>query len=139
MIIAKITSMGSQISNVTDGSQDGYIASHGSVNSDVKIMAASTTSSAVTTWIRKPFHSIAHTSFGYLKYSTNRRLGRTSYSAIKPGVEASIKSKKVMEPTIQKAVKPCHTSHAPGSTEIGARSAGIKQICASWILSTLAP
>src|SRR5690554_3356113 len=128
MIAASTSKIGIHVTNTSAGLQTGGSSSQGSVYSESRTIAATKIRVTPTTWLLKPRQSMEQTSFGYFRYSTNKRLGRTSYSAMNPGVAASMNKRKAIEPTTQIAVNPCHASHRPGIAEIGANNAGIKHI-----------
>src|SRR5574343_349073 len=54
-----------------------------------------------TRWRRKPFHSMGNTSAGYFRYSTNRRLGRESYSLMNAGDAISSRARSATDRTTQ--------------------------------------
>ena len=80
----------------------GNACNHGRIKRRIAQMASTVKPMPANTCRRNPRHSIGTTSCGYFKYSTNKRFGRTSYSAIKPGVAASKNTNNTIQAITQK-------------------------------------
>ena len=128
-----------QVSQSLRRDQDGATVSHGRVSRTMAHTTKVVASVPPTRWRRNPFHSMGNTSAGYFRYSTNRRLGRESYSLMNAGDAISSRARSATDRTTQYLLSTRQNRQVRCMASTGARSSSGKPSRLNWMMSTRTP